>query len=333
MERLVKVYDTNFCKWADDKPNVLALSADLTGGCEIRDFEAKYPERFYSMGIAEQNMHSFAGGLASEGFEPWIHTFAVFIYRRSIDMVHMSIAQPNHKVRLIGSVPGVTSPAGATHQAIDDIGVMRTVPNMTIIECGDAADVESLFALSEKVDGPMYVRVLRGEMPRLFNTPMELNKSRMISDGDDIVVLSSGVCTEEAMRAVHALQKKGVKVHHRHITCLKPFDDMEVMDAIAKSKYGVVTIENHNVLGGMGTIVADKMAELGIGKKMAKLGVQDEYMHGGSKLYLMKRYGLDAMTLVKKVEEMVGKDLAITEDMLEAFHFELQNDDTRALGV
>ena len=333
MERLVKVYDRSFCAWAEDKPNVIALSADLTGGCEIRDFEEIYPDRFFSMGIAEQNMHSFAGGMAMEGFEPWIHTFAVFIYRRSIDMVHMSIAQQNRRVRLIGSVPGVTSPAGATHQAIDDIGVMRTVPNMTIIECGDATDVESLFALSEKVDGPMYVRVLRGEMPRLFSTPMELNKSRCLSEGDDIVVLSSGVCTEEALRAVHGLQKKGLKVHHRHITCLKPFDDVEVMDAIAASKYGVVTIENHNVLGGMGSIVADKMAELGIGKKMYKLGIQDVYMHGGSKLYLMKRYGLDAMTLVKKIEEAVGEDLGITEDMLEEFHFELQNDETRALGV
>jgi len=265
MERLVKVYDTSFCNWAANKPEVLALSADLTGGCEIRDFEEKYPERFISMGIAEQNMHSFAGGLASEGYIPFIHTFAIFIYRRSIDMVHMSIAHPNAKVRLIGSVPGVTSPAGATHQAIDDIGVMRTVPNMTIIECGDATDVESFFQLSEKVNGPIYARILRGEIPRLFSTPMELNKSRVLSEGKDLVILSSGVCTEEAMRAVHTLEKKGVSIHHRHVTCMKPFDDMELMEAIAASKYGAITLENHNVLGGLGSIVADKMAEMGIG--------------------------------------------------------------------
>lgn len=333
MERLVKVYDTSFCKWAEDKPEVLALSADLTGGCEIRGFQGKFPKRFYSMGIAEQNMHSFAGGLASEGFIPFIHTFAVFIYRRSLDQVHMSIAHPNAKVRLVGSVPGVTSPAGATHQAMDDIGVMRTVPNMTIIECGDATDVESFFQLSEKVDGPIYVRVLRGEIPRLFDTPMEINKSRELSDGKDLVILSSGVCTEEAMRAVHALKKKGVSVHHRHVTCLKPFDDMALMEAINVSKYGVVTMENHNVLGGLGSIVADKMAELGIGKKLSKIGIQDEYMHGGSKLYLMKRYKLDAMTLVSRVEEMIGEQLGLTEEMLEEFHFERMNEDTRALGV
>jgi len=333
MERLVRVYDRAFVNYAKDKPEVVALSADLTGGCEIRGFQAEYPDRFYSMGIAEQNMHSFAGGMATEGFVPFIHTFAVFIYRRSLDMVHMSIAHPNVKVRMVGFVPGVTSPAGATHQAIDDIGVMRTVPNMTIIECGDATDVESFFELQEKIDGPVYVRALRGEVPRLFNTPMELNKSRVLSEGNDIVIVSSGVCTEEAIRAVDALKKQGLSVQHRHVTCLKPFNDLELMEDIKNSKYGVVVMENHNVIGGLGTIVGDKMAELGIGKKLFKVGIDDEYMHGGSKLYLMKRYGLDAMALIKKVEEAIGKELNITDEMLEEFHFELENDETRALGV
>lgn len=333
MERKTLVYDKAFVEYAKKHPEVVAFSADLSGGCEIRGFMNEFPDRFYSMGIAEQNMHSFAGGMATEGYVPFIHTFAVFIYRRSLDMIHMSIAHPNVKVRLVGSVPGVTSPAGATHQAIDDIGVMRTVPNMTVIECGDVTDVESFFEMSDKINGPVYVRVLRGEIPRLFNTPMELNKSRMLSDGDDIVILSSGVCTEEAMRAVGALKQQGVSVHHRHVTCLKPFNDMELMEAIQKSKYGVITMENHNVLGGLGSIVADKMAEMGIGKKLYKVGINDIYMHGGSKLYLMKRYGLDAMSLVKKVEEALDRDLGITEDMLEAFHFELENDETRALGV
>ena len=333
MQREIKVYDRNFTEWAKDKPEVVALSADLTGGCEIRLFQETYPDRFYSMGIAEQNMHSFAGGMASEGFVPFVHTFAVFIYRRALDMVTMSIAHPNAKVRLVGTVPGVTSPAGATHQAIDDIGVMRTVPNMTVLECGDIADVESFFKLSEEIEGPLYVRMLRGEIPRLFNSPMKLNESRVVTAGKDIVVLSSGVCTEEAMRAVDALKKKGLSVQHMHVTCMKPFDDMKIMDAIAESKYGVVSIENHSILGGLGSIVADKMAELGIGKKLYKLGIQDEYMHGGSKLYLMKRYKIDAMSLVNKIEEIVAEKLGITEKMLDEFHFELMDSDTRALGV
>jgi len=316
-----------------DKPEVIALSADLTGGCELRQFQQTFPDRFYSMGIAEQNMHSFAGGMASEGYIPFVHTFAVFIYRRSLDMINMSIAHPNAKVRLIGSVPGVTSPAGATHQAIDDIGVMRTVPNMTILECGDAVDVESMFSVMEEVDGPVYARILRGEIPRLFKMPMKLGESRILGEGKDIVLLSSGVCTEEAMRAVAALEKKGISVQHMHVTCMKPFNDMKIMEAITESKYGVVTMENHNVLGGLGSIVADKMAELGLGKKLYKIGIQDEYMHGGSKLYLMKRYGIDAMSVIGKIEQIVGEKLEITEQMLDDFHFELVDSETRALGV
>ncbi len=333
MERLKLVYDNAFVEYGKDKPEVVALSADLSGGCEVRGFWEAYPDRFYSMGIAEQNMHSFAGGMAKEGFVPFIHTFAVFIYRRSLDMIHLSIAHPNMKVRLIGSVPGVTSPAGATHQAIDDIGVMRTIPNMTVLECGDATDVQSFFQLQEKINGPVYVRILRGELPKLFNTPMELNKSRVLSEGDDIMIISSGVCTEEAMRAVDSIKKKGYSVQHRHVTCLKPFDDVELFEDVKRMKIGVITMENHNIIGGLGSIVSDEMVARGISNKLLKVGVNDEYMHGGSKLYLMKRYGLDAMALVKKVEELVGKKLDITEDMLDEFHFELMDDSTRALGV
>ena len=147
------------------------------------------------------------------------------------------------------------------------------------------------------------------------------------------MIISSGVCTEEAMRAVDSIKKKGYSVQHRHVTCLKPFDDVELFADVKRMKYGVITMENHNIVGGLGTIVADEMVARGISNKLLKVGINDEYMHGGSKLYLMKRYGLDAMALVKKVEELVGEKLDITEDMLDEFHFELMDDSTRALGV
>ncbi|MCG8334025.1 MAG: transketolase, partial [Proteobacteria bacterium] len=133
--------------------------------------------------------------------------------------------------------------------------------------------------------------------------------------------------------AVGVLKEKGMSVQHLHVTCMKPFNDEKMMEAIAESKYGVVTMENHNVLGGLGSIVADKMAELGLGKKLHKVGIRDEYMHGGSKLYLMKRYGIDAMSLVRNIEQFVKEKLEITEQMLEEFHFELVDSETRALGV
>ncbi len=143
-EILSKVHAKNLVKWAADKPKVLVLSADLTSSTEIDLFRDAYPDRFLSMGIAEQNMLSFAAGLAREGFIPFVHTFAVFIYRRAYDQIAMSVAYPNLPVRMIGFLPGITTPGGATHQAIEDISIMRALPNMTVLECGDATEVESI---------------------------------------------------------------------------------------------------------------------------------------------------------------------------------------------
>lgn len=318
MEILSKVHARNLVKWAKDKPDVFVLSADLTSSTEIDLFKEAYPERFLSMGIAEQNMLSYAGGMAREGLYPFIHTFAVFIYRRAYDQIAVSVAYPNLPVRMFGFLPGVTTPGGATHQAIEDISVMRSLPNMTILECGDATDVESVPDVAHSINGPVYVRMLRGEIPRLFSPqePTALNRARTVCRGNDVTVLSSGICTEEAMRAVQALQKQGVSVYHLHITTLKPFSDPAVTEAIAGSRYGVITMENHSVIGGLGTIVAELMAEAGLGKKLVRIGLQDTFVHGAGKPYLMKKYGLDAMALVRTVEKMLGEEFGITEEGL-----------------
>src|SRR5208337_4071638 len=188
-------------------------------------------------------------GLAREGFIPFVHTFAVFIYRRAYDQIAMSVSYPNLPVRMIGFLPGITTPGGATHQAIEDVAVMRALPNMTILECGDATEVESILDVVDKIDGPVYVRMLRGEIPRLFDSPMEFGRPRVLSQGDDIALLTSGIMTEEAMRAVHVLRKRGLSIQHMHISTLKPFNDQSVLDAIARSRYGVLTMENHTIVG------------------------------------------------------------------------------------
>ncbi len=316
-EIVSRVHAKNLVKWAADKPKVLVLSADLTSSTEIDLFRDAYPDRFLSMGIAEQNMLSWASGLAREGFIPFVHTFAVFIYRRAFDQIAMSVSYPNLPVRMIGFLPGITTPGGATHQAIEDVAVMRSLPNMTILDCGDAADVESVLGVIEKINGPVYVRMLRGEIPRLFSTPMEFGKARVVSEGEDITVLSSGIMTEEAMRAVQVLQKRGLSVQHMHISTLKPFNDKTVMDAIARSKHGVITMENHTIVGGLGSIIAEQMAEAGMDRKLVRIGLQDVYAHGASKNYLLKKYRMDAMALIAEVEGLVGKKFGITEDELQ----------------
>lgn len=322
MEILSKIHAKHIVDWAKDKPNVYLLSADLTSSCEADQFRSAYPDRFLSMGIAEQNMLSFAGGMARKGLVPLIHTFAVFIYRRAYDQIAMSVAYPNLPVKMFGFLPGILTPGGATHQAIEDVSVMRSLPNMTILEAGDATDVESVLDAAYQIPGPVYVRQLRGEVPRLFdsNEPMQPGKARRLSKGNDFVLLTSGICTEEGMRATAALRDKDVNISHYHISTLKPFDQPAIIEKIRKSKHGVITLENHSVIGGLGSILAEKMAEAAVGKPLYRLGLQDTFVHGASRRYLMKKYGLDAMTVIETVERILNRQFWIREnDLLETY--------------
>lgn len=318
MEVLSRVHAYNLVKWAKDKPKVLVMSADLTSSTEIDLFRDEYPERFISAGIAEQNMMSAAAGLSREGFIPFVHTFAVFIYRRAYDQVAMSIAYSNLPVKMFGFLPGITTPGGATHQAIEDVALMRSLPNMTVIDCGDATEVETILDPVIAVDGPVYVRMIRGDIPRLFDKsePFVLGKNRLLSSGNDLVIVSSGICTEEAIKTVTALKSKGISVCHYHVSTLKPFNAKDILESISASKYGVITVENHTVMGGLGTIVSEAMAETGTPKIIEKLGLQDKFPHGASKKYLMKEYGFDAMSIVAAAEKLSGKNLGITENDL-----------------
>ncbi len=314
MEIRKRVHAQNLVQWAKNKPEVLVLSADLTSSCEADSFRDTYPGRFFSMGIAEQNMLGFAGGLAREGFVPFVHTFAVFIYRRALDQIAMSVAYPNLPVKMIGFLPGVTTPGGATHQAIEDTAVMRALPNMTVLEVGDATEVENVLQIAYDIPGPVYVRMLRGEVPRLFHTPMELGKARKLTEGDDLVIVSSGLCAEECLRAVKVLETNGIQAAIYHISTLKPFQYPEIIDHIAHSRYGVISLENHTVVGGLGTCLAEAMAEAGVGKKLIRLGIQDQFLHGASRGYLMREYGMDVTALLSAVERAVGKPLLIREE-------------------
>jgi transketolase len=324
METVQRPHWSNLVRWAKDRPEVLVLSADLTSSCEADGFRDAYPEQFFSMGMAEQNMMGFAAGLAREGFFPYIHTFAVFICRRPFDQVAMSIAYPNLPVRLVGFLPGIVTAGGVTHQAIDDIALMRIIPNMTVLECGDATDVESALDVAQGVNGPVYLRMLRGEVPRLFEStaPMQLGRARVLARGSDIAVLSTGICTEEAMRATRALAAAGLSVAHLHVSTLKPFTDPQVLEAIEGARYGAVTMENHGIVGGLGSAVAELMAEAGSGKRLIRIGLHDTYAHGASRDYLMREYGLDAMALVRAAEALTGNGLGIDEAALAAVRLE-----------
>lgn len=318
------VHSNNLIKFAQKNEDVVVLSADLGTSCEVKEFAVQMPDRYFSMGIAEQNMLGWAAGMAQEGLRPFLHTFAVFLYRRPLDQLEMSIAYPNLPVSLLGFVPGITTPGGVTHQSIEDVGILRTIPNMNIFDCGDATDVESALAICKELNAPIYVRMLRGEMPRLFDPaqPTEFNKGRIITEGTDVALFSSSICTEEAMRAAKWLESQGISVQHVHITTLKPFTDPLVVESIKKVKYGVVTMENHTVIGGLGTAVGEVMLEHQLHKKLEKVGVQDVWTHGASKPYLMEKYGLNATSLIKAIEKVIGKELNFDETDLEEIRLE-----------
>lgn len=315
IETVVRPHVQNFIDWARDKPEVVVLSADLTNSAEVGRWRDTYPDRFFSVGMAEQNMLSMAGGLAREGYTPWIHTFAVFIYRRAYDQLAMSVAYPNLRVRMVGFLPGITTPGGVTHQAIEDVSILRATPNMTVLETGDATEVESVLDVAQAVDGPVYIRMLRGVMPRLFPTdePMRLDRVRVLSQGSDVTLVTAGIVTEDAIRAVAALGARGVAVRHLHVSTHKPFDDPAILDALRHAGAGVVTVENHVITGGLGSAIAERIAEAGLGVRLERVGLRDTYLHGASRAHLAREYGLDAPAIVAAIGRLVGRELDIDE--------------------
>lgn len=317
-EVVARPHQENFLAWSKDKPQVVVLSADLTNSCEVGVWRDTYPERFFSMGMAEQNMLGVAAGMAREGLEPWLHTFSVFLYRRPLDQLQMSVAYPSLPVRLVGFLPGIMTPGGVTHQAIEDIAILRAVPNMTVLEVGDATEVESVIEIAHAIDGPVYIRQLRGEVSRIFprEEPIIFNHARHLSSGNDVSLLTSGIMTEEALRALPLIKDKGVGVDHLHISTLKPFSDPQVVQSVSNAKHAVITMENHSIVGGLGSAVAEVMAENGVGTPLHRIGIRDTYAHGASQKYLMAELGLDARALVTAVEKALGKSLGISDDEL-----------------
>ena len=324
MEIVNRPHVQNFIDWSKDKPEVVVLTADLTNSSEVGQWRDTYPDRFFPMKMAEQNMMGFAAGLAREGYTPFIHTFAVFVYRRPYDQVAMSIAYPNLPVRFVAFLPGITTPGGVTHQAIEDVAIMRATPNMTVLDTGDATEVESVLDVAHAIDGPVYIRMLRGEVPRLFprDEPMRLDQVRVLGRGDDVTVITAGITTEEAMRAGAPLAAAGIGVTHLHVSTLKPLRDPLIIESIERTTHGVITLENHSVIGGLGSAVAELMTDRGVGKRLLRLGLKDTYAHGASRQYLMREYGLDAAALVRGVEELAGRPTGVTEADLETVRIE-----------
>lgn len=297
-----------FAAYGRQNNRVVSVTNDLTRSSEADLFRSELPDRSYSLGMAEQNLVGVLSGLAREGLEPIYTSFAVFTTRRPYEQIALNVAYPNLPVRLMGFLPGITTPGGVTHQATDDLALMRNLPNMTVLELADATDVETFWGTVEALPGPLYCRVPRGEVARLFTEPFELDRVRSVSAGDDLTVLSMGAAVPHASKAIELMRSSGLSVAHLVVSTLKPFDDEEVPRCISRSGR-VITVENHLVSGGLGTAVAEVIAESGLNATLRRIGIADTFTHGGTPGYLFGYYGIDTAAIIRAARVLLGDPL------------------------
>jgi transketolase len=304
----LKPYGRAFTRYAESHENVLCVTNDLTASVEADEFRERFPKRYFSLGMAEQNLAGVVAGMARDGFVPFYPTFSVFATRRPYEQIAMSIAYPALPVRLIGFLPGLTTPGGVTHQATDDIGLMSQLPNMTVLEVGDAVEARTVLDVMDAIDGPVFCRMLRGEVPVLFDTPMRLGRARELATGEELLFISSGVHTQVTAGVVTSLREAGIAAGHLHISTLKPFDDPLVVERLSGAQTAI-TVEDHLVRGGLGTAVAEVIAEHGLATPLRRVGIDDTFTHGGTRDYLFAYYGLDRSSIVSAAEAALGRKL------------------------
>jgi transketolase len=305
----LKPYGKALLDLARRREDVLCLSGDLTRQCEIDLFQAELPERFIHGGMAEANMMGVAGGLARCGHIPFVHTFGVFATRRPYDQIANAIAYPNLPVRIIGFMPGVSTPGGPSHQAIDDIALMRALPNMTVIDVADAVEVRQVVEAIVDVPGPVYVRLKRGEIPVIFGEEhlLNLDRAEVLTDGTDVALFASGMMLAPALSAARVLGEHGVSVSVVNVPVIKPLDTVTVQGVAAEAKV-VLTAENHSVIGGLGSAVAETIAEAGLGRPLRRIGLQDTFAEGSlSGPYLFEKYGLSTRSLIEAAWAALGR--------------------------
>jgi transketolase C-terminal domain/subunit len=379
---VLKPYGQALAELARARPEVVCLSGDLTRQCEVDLFQGEFPERFIHAGMAEANMIGVAGALARQGLMPFVHSFGVFTTRRPLDQIVNAVAYPRLPVRLVGFMPGVSSPGGPSHQAIEDIALMRAIPGMTVIDVADATETAQVVAAMADVPGPVYLRLKRGEIPVIFPGDHRLSLDRAqvlewrgaataggahtsggagtdggglttggadtgggghsaggadtlggaqiagradtagggvsggggvseggagISDGgwysgtapsSDVALLVSGMMVAPALAAARVLQAAGAVTVVVNIPVIKPLDTASVL-AVARAAKAVVTAENHTIIGGLGSAVAETLAESGLGRPLRRIGLQDTFAEGArDAAYLFTKYGLSTQRIV-----------------------------------
>lgn len=304
---VLKPYGSALVSLAEEREDVVCLGADLTRQTETDLFRDRFPHRFFNAGMAEANLMGVAAGLARAGLIPFVNTFGVFCTRRPYDQVAMSIAYPQLKVRLVGFMPGLSSPGGPSHQAIDDVALMRALPNMTVIDVGDATETRQAVKEIVDVEGPVYMRLKRGEIPEVLDPShrFDLDRATVVRPGSDVAIVTAGMMLPSAVKAAEAAAPE-VDVAVVYTPVIKPLDTETIAEA-AHGTQGVITAENHSVIGGLGSAVAELMAERSLGIPLRRVGIQDRFAESGSRPYLFSKYGLSSTEILRQIWEIAGK--------------------------
>ena len=294
---------------AREDSRIVCLSADLTPPTETDLFRDTFPERYHNVGIAEANMVGLAGGMARSGEIPFVHSFCAFVTKRCFDQVTMQAAYPDLPVKFVGFLPGVATILGVSHQAIEDVALMRTVPNMMVLEPSGPAHHAAAVHLAMQHRGPVYLRMKRPEAPLdepIVQQPLEYGKGIPLRNGGDVAIIAVGLEVAEAVAAAETLSAEGIEASVLDMAAIKPLDADLVLEHAAATG-AVVTAENHSVIGGLGSAVAETLAEAGMGLPFTRVGVRDRFCEGGSTEYLMRKYGLDSTAIAEACREVVRR--------------------------
>lgn len=308
---LPRAYGDALLDAALSDPRIVALCADLVPPTETDRFRDELPERFHNVGIAEANMIGLAGGMARSGEIPFCHSFCAFITKRVLDQITMQAAYPNLPVKIVGFLPGVATLLGVSHQAIEDVAIMRAIPNIAIFEPSGPEYHAAMVQLALDWDGPVYLRMKRPETtpPEFTPLPLQVGKGVIRREGADLTIISAGLCVNESLSAVHKLSQLGIEARVIDMASIKPIDTDLIIESAVKTG-AVITAENHNIIGGLGSAVAEVLMDEGIGIPFKRVGIQDQFCEGGSTPYLMKKFGIDADAIISAasiVMERKGK--------------------------
>ncbi len=295
-------------KMMEKDENICVINADLAKACGLTELGKQFKDRVLNVGVAEQNMASMAAGLAAYGFTPIINTFTPFATRRICDQVAISISYAKRNVKIVGLDPGISAQLnGGTHMSVEDIGVLRSIPDLMIFEPVDAVQLKKALPQIINHEGPVYMRLFRLVANPVFkeDDDFELTKAHVLKEGKDVSIFASGIMVHEAMEAAKKLQEQGIDAEVINIHTIKPIDAQAIIKSVQKTR-AVVTAENHNVIGGLGSAVCEVLAK-GCVAPVEMVGIQDVFGEVGMMDYLSKRFGLEAHNIIEATHAVIKR--------------------------